>query len=498
MLQQGNFVGDLMFYYGDSVPNFVPAKKFNPSLGSGYDYDACNSDILINKLEVKNGKLTLPHGQKYEILVLPDENYMVYDVLKKIEALVSQGATVVGKKPIKSHGLKDWEQHDKKVQDLANKIWGDCDGISITENTYGKGKVVWGKTLKEVLKDKSVSKDFDFKGNVDNNELSFIHRTTEGSEIYFIRNSLNKEIFGDAVFRVSGKQPEIWDPVTGTTNAAMVFADDNEKTTLPMHLEPYGSIFIVFTAEEKNQHFVRIVKDQQQIFPKKSDQNLDKPQVYQEVNTNTQQLIFNSSGEFILHSDNGKQTIIKMDKEIDPIFLTGSWELNFPEEKNGIGDVVFDQLESWTKSEEFNIQFFSGIASYKKSFNIPKDIDLKDLNVTLDLGGVKELAHVFINGKDAGVSWVKPNRVNISGFLKTGKNTLRIEVANTWHNRLSGDAKLPRAERISKTNITRLPNPWLYPMKDIPLDNGKEKYGLLESGLLGPVKIVFLSKFENK
>ncbi len=120
------------------------------------------------------------------------------------------------------------------------------------------------------------------------------------------------------------------------------------------------------------------------------------------------------------------------------------------------------------------------------------------MNVTLDLGVVKELAHVFINGKDAGVSWVKPNRVNISGFLKTGKNTLRIEVANTWHNRLSGDAKLPRAERISKTNITRLPNPWLYPMKDIPLDNGKEKYGLLESGLLGPVKIVFLSKFENK
>lgn len=496
MLQQGNFVGDLMFFYGDSVPNFVPPKKLNPSLGFGYDYDACNSDILINKLEVENGKLVLPHGQKYEVLVLPDEDYMVYDVLEKIESLVSQGATVIGRKPIKSHGLKDWKQHDEKVQNLANKMWGDCNGRTITENNYGKGKVVWGKLLKDVLENEGVSPDFDFKGNVENNNLSFIHRTTNNSEIYFIRNSLNREVFGEAIFRITGKQPEIWDPVTGKSNRAMIFTDDNEKTILPLYLEPNGSTFIVFTKNENKQHFVKVVKDRKQIFPITNDKIINELFVYQKKDSDTEQLIFNSKGEYILDSNGGEQTIVKVDKKINPVNLTGSWQVHFPKKEKGVGDVVFDKLESWTNSKVFDLKFFSGIASYEKTFKISEDIDFNNLNIVLDLGEVKEIAHVFVNGKDAGISWVKPYQIDISKLVKKGENTLKIEVANTWHNRLSGDAKLPKSERISKTNITKLPTPWQYSMENIPFDNEDGKYDLLESGLLGPVKIIFLSKFE--
>lgn len=490
MLQQGNFVGDIMYYYGDEAPNFVPVRKYDPSRGYGFDYDFCNSEILLDKIAVKNGDLTLPHGQTYEILVLPDNDYMTLEILEKIESLVVQGATVVGRKPVKSHGLKDWKKNDVAVQKLADKLWGNCDGVAITENNYGKGKIVWGKTPKEVLKNKNVAFDFDFNGSVENTKLNFIHRTSDGSEIYFVTNTLDQEIFGDATFRVSGKQPQIWNPVTGTMNDALVFDDSNGKTTISLHLESYGSTFIVFSETEQKEHFVKVSRDNQQIFP--TTGNYKTPGFFQ-TDTKNLQLVFNAQGVYKLETSTNTTTKFEVGENRAPISLTGSWQVHFPKEKKGVGTVEFEKLESWTASKIFDIQFFSGIATYEKSFTIPEDVNLDALNSILDLGAVKELAHVFINGKDAGISWAKPNRVSISEFVKPGNNTLKIEVANTWHNRLCGDAKLPLTDRVSKTNIARLPNTWLFPMEEIPVTN---EYELLDSGLLGPVKIEFTAKLE--
>jgi len=148
LLQQGHFVGDVLYYYGDQAPNFVKPKHVNPSLGFGFDYDVTNSEVILTRLDVEDGRLVLPDGQSYEILVLPDQDHADTEVLKKIESLVKKGATVVGPKPTRSHGLKDYAIRDELIKQIADQLWGDCDGRTITENQYGQGKVIWGKTMK--------------------------------------------------------------------------------------------------------------------------------------------------------------------------------------------------------------------------------------------------------------------------------------------------------------------------------------------------------------
>ena len=488
MLQQGNFHGDVLYFFGDSTPNFVPAKHINASLGFGYDYDVTNSDIILNKLAVKDGKITLPHGQYYEILVLPEEEYMVYPVLEKIGQLIEDGATVIGPKPTKGHGLKNWKEEDAKVATLANSIWGDCNGTTVTESKYGKGKIVWGKTLREVLNDKKVSPDFDFKGNVENTNLDFIHRKTDVAEIFFVRNASKSSVNGQAEFRVTGMQPELWDPVSGKMNPMKVYSDNGETTKLPLSLNVDGSVFVVFTAESNNSHFTTATLNNIQIFP------IENSTTSITIKQCNNELAFIKNGNYSFTSVDNETTNITVEDAVKSINIEGSWKVNFPKNKKGVGDIILKNLQSWAQSDIFDIKFFSGIASYEKEINIPENIMLDKYIIVLKLGTVRELAHVYVNGKDAGVSWQKPNKAIISAFIKPGINTIKIEVANTWHNRLCGDARLPDNERISRSNVVRLPNPWMFEMEKIPFDDGEYHYELQDAGLLGPVTINFVRK----
>ncbi len=490
MLQQGNFVGDVLQYYGDSVPNFAPPKYYDPNMGYGYDYDVTNSDIILNKLEVKDHELVLDNGQKYKVLVLPDESYMIYGVLKKLSELIAGGATVIGRKPTRSNGLVNWKEDDKKVLKLANKVWGNCDGKTVTEHQYGKGKIVWGKSVRTVLQEMNVEPDFDFKGNVENKQLDFIHRTKDKEEIYFIRNKSDQKVFGEAQFRVTGKQPEFWNPETGKINKIRIFSSNKTKTLMPVTLEPKASVFVVFTSANKINPIDKITRNQDQIFPVKKNKS------YFELDNNSDvsQVLLYNPGKYVFYYSDGDSLIFDANKNPESLKLSGVWKVNFPKAEKGVSDVIFDNLYSWHRSKEFNIRFFSGTATYQKEINIPDSIDIPEYKIILDLGLVRDIAHVFVNGRDAGISWVKPNKIDVSGFIRKGKNKLEIKVANTWHNKLCGDARLPLNERITKTNVTRLPNPWAYPMKDIPVNNKNDHYDLQESGLLGPVKIIFLKK----
>jgi len=441
MLQQGNFVGDVLFYYGDSVPNFVPAKHIIDGLEFGYDYDVCNSDILLNQLEVEDGRLVLPHGQNYALLVLPNELYMQPEVLEKIGKLLEAGATVVGPKPVRSHGLYNWEQRDRQVRDLAEKLWGECDGKSMTRNKYGKGEVIFGEVLRSILMQKGIGPDFDFSGNVENSSLDFIHRSHGDTDIFFIRNTENKQVSGSAIFRQQGKRAEYWDPATGLMYAAP--AEDIESgIELPLTLDARGSIFVVFTPDD-----VRNAAHVEQGHP---------PAWFQDEKILTTKLI------------------------------EGPWQVNFPGESAGAGQVVFDSLVYWNKRSEDGIRFFSGIASYENVFDWEADVVDQDVRIYLELSDVVEVAQLQLNGEELGILWKKPFRVDITDYLQPGKNQLGIDVANTWANGLAGDARLPSEERRTRTNVSRLPNAWTYPFETIP----REEYDLIPAGLSGNVKII--------
>ncbi len=153
--------------------------------------------------------------------------------------------------------------------------------------------------------------------------------------------------------------------------------------------------------------------------------------------------------------------------------LTGSWKVEFDPKWGGPESAEFEKLISWTQRPEEGIRFYSGTATYRKTFDLPGTVKA-DGRVFLDLGEMRELAKVRLNERDLGILWAPPFRVEVSGMLKPKDNRLEIEVVNFWPNRIIGDQSQPPEKRLTKTNIRKL-------TKDTPL---------MPSGLLGPVKLL--------
>jgi hypothetical protein len=441
LLQQGNFVGDVAFYYGDKAPNFVSPKHIPTSLGYGYDYDVVNSDIILNRMTVKNGRICLPHGQVYEVLVLPNEKQVNPDVLHKIEQLVADGATVIGPKPTRSYSLAHATEQDAIIMDLAGRLWGKCDSIRVRENIYGKGRIVWGNTIREVLDQKKVYPDLLLTGGGTYNPVDFIHRTVEGTEIYFIRNKEARQLNATCRFRVVGKLPEYWDPQTGEIKPVDLFKQFDEGTELPLSLGSYGSCFIVFR-----------------------EPVLDRKGKFW---TGDQEILFTPAGGVQLQPE--------------PLLeLKGAWEVRFLFMPGTPVTTQFNQLVSWDKSDIPSIRNYSGTASYRTYFTIPAE-QLQDKQfLFLELNQVKEIAEVYLNGINLGLHWDPAHRFDISGIVRPGENHLVVEVVNSINNMLVGDAGKPEQFRQTRSNITRLPNAWTTPFAEAPL---------IEAGLIGPVFI---------
>jgi hypothetical protein len=438
LLQQGNFSGDVAFYYGDEAPNFVPPKHLAPSLGFGYDYDVVNSDAILNKMEVKNGRIYLSHGQYYEVLVLPDEKRINPDVLKKLEKMVLAGAVIIGPKPNSSYGLYNKELNDKLVLSIAGKLWGNCDSIHVQETRYGKGKIVWGKTIRDVLLQKGIVPDIRLPDNTSGDTLDFIHRSTKEAEIYFMRNVMNSSITISIRFRINNMQPEIWNPETGAVTPFKTYKLNKEGIELTLSFSGYGSYFIVFRKPNTKPIGGKITVDEKKLFPKKNS----KP----------------------------------------AISLSGPWVLHFDQKWNAVARDTMQSLIPLNQSVKDLVKYYSGTVAYHHSFNFDKTKLSKNELVFLNLGQVKEIAEVYLNGRRLGLLWHHPYEADITDELQNGKNDLVIEVVTANNNMLIGDAKLPVEYQRARSNINKLPNAWRSPFAEAPLQ---------DAGLIGPVQIQF-------
>jgi len=464
MLQQGLFVADVCYYYGDQGFNFVPAKHIDPSLGYGYDYDVINAEALLGWMSVKNGRFTLPDGMQYELLVLPDRKDMNLQVLQKIKELVAAGGTVVGPKPTQSNGLTDYPTKDRQVKELANSLWRNCDGKNVLEHPYGKGKIIWGQTLREILLARDIGPDFHYTSDNEQADMDFIHRRTARMDIYFVRNRKNSREFVNANFRVSGKLPELWLPDTETMREQPVYEQTPEGIRVPLELAPYGSLFVVFRKPASRPHLV----------------SLD-PEINATAVTKREVKITTfKNGSYKMKTSDGRTIEFEIDQIPSPLQITGPWEVNFPAGWGAPDSVTFAELKSWTEHENPGIRNFSGTACYTKEIAIPQQWFGEGKKIYLDLGNLWALGEVTLNGQSLGIVWKPPYRIEITKTAKQGQNKLEIEVTNTWANRLVGDAHLPPEKRYCKTNITASGTPGK-PWKDIPLR---------QSGLFGPVKLV--------
>jgi len=497
LLGLGFFNADVLYYYGSSVPNFVFMKNELKELDFGYNWDKCSKEVMLNRVSFDGEKLNLPDGMTYRILMMPPEESIDLDVLKKVEKLVKAGLTVIAPRPLKATGLTDYPQSDRVVQEIGGRMWGKIDGTKITEKKYGKGCVIWGENVNAVLARMDIKPDFKFVSNNRSTELDYIHRKTKKQDIYFVVNRHARKGFDDfkyryltdlpdryeqveCKFKVTGKVPELWDPMTGEISKIYIYREDAGYTVIPLHFKPEGSLFFIFRESTKNEpHITQITKDGNPLFTGRTFENTSGP--YFEIRgiNGKFQAHISEPGTYELTWVDGKKSVVEVDEGTQKLQIRGSWELSFDPEWGGPEKVVVDDLKSWTEFEEEGIKYYSGTAVYRKEFEL-SNTSLAENKTILDLGNLHELATVMLNGNTVGNVWCPPFTLDVTDYLVEGTNHLEIEVVNLWPNRLILDGRLPKNERLTKTNVDK------FEAEDA------EKY-LRRSGLMGPVKLVMMS-----
>jgi hypothetical protein len=392
LLQQGLFVADALYYRGDGIGQ-MEQRKTEPAIPApGYDHDNISQDALLHRLTVREGRLVLPDGMSYRMLVLPANMPMTPEALEKIAAMVRGGAVVIGPKPtgVAGHVLR--AEVRQKFDATVTELWSD---------RLEDGKIFSG-SAEEALRALKLPPDFEFSGLSDRGTIDWIHRRAGTVDIYFIASRWDAEEKIAATFRVAGRQPELWDPVTGEIRDARVFTQADGRTTVPLEFGPRGSVFVVFRRP---------------------------------ISTRTAGTARSNYPE--LHPLQG---------------LKGPWQVEFDPKWGGPASVTFNRLVDWTKRPEWGIQHYSGAAHYRKNF-VLRSGPRAGSRIVLDLGEVHEVASVRVNGRDVGTVWTKPARIDITNFVHQGQNALEIKVVNLWPNRLIGDAELPAEKRLTETNV---------------------------------------------
>ena len=410
MLQQGKFVADIAYYYGEDSNITALFANNPPPIPAGYNFDYINGDAIRNRLTVaSNGFLTTASGMSYRALALdPNSRHMPLTVLRRIRDLVNAGAVVIGPRPIDSPSQAD---NQAEFRTIVDQLWGT--GI-------GKGRVFGTATIGDALASLMVTADFEHSKPQADTELAFVHRKLADGDAYWVshRNARTEDV--EATFRVAGKAPELWHPDTGAIEPASYRIAEG-RTIVPMHLDPNDAVFVVFrnaaAATSRN-------------LPKASETTL--------------------------------------------LAVDGPWDVTFQPNRGAPPKVTLPALVSWHTNSDPGVKYFSGTGSYTKTVQASADWFRAGGKLLLDLGDVKNIAEVTVNGKPLGILWKPPFRVDVTSAMKPGTNTVEIRVTNLWVNRLIGDQQPDAAKKYTYSAVQ-------FYRADSPL---------VPSGLLGPVRFV--------
>jgi hypothetical protein len=399
MLQQGLFVADLAYLLNEGAPSTMPiwGAGLTPKPPEGYDFDYINADVLLNRMSINtDGRLMLPDGMSYHVLVLPQADKMRPELLRKIHDLVVGGATVVGPRPAHSPSLAGFPDADKQVQAQAAELWGDLDGVSRTVHYCGKGRVVWGLALEDVLGSLQVQKDCEFGRGLDA-EVAWIHRRAGDIDITYVANLTDNAQDLQARLRVHGKEAELWHSDTGEVEPAS-YSIVEDRTTVPLHLSPRESVFVVFR---------RAASSPTRTLPPSASTTL--------------------------------------------ATMSGPWDIAFPPNLGAPERIQLANLESWTAHADQGVKYFSGTATYTKTVQAPQGWFQAGTQLMLDLGAVSDVAEVSVNGEPLATLWKPPYRVNLTDAIKPGENQLEIKITNQWTNRQMGDRLAPPDKKVLAT-----------------------------------------------
>ncbi len=475
ILQQGHFVADVAYYYGDEAPNFVGHKRTFDWLGEGYDYDVVNTDVLVHKMKTKDGRIILPHGQSYGLLVVETSPDINLDALKKMRKLVYEGATIICQPPSKVYGLNNYQQKEDSLRIILSELWGDNYTSPSGTHTLGKGSIIWGQSAREVLQQRGIPQDFSyFAPNDPGLALEYIHRVTDLYDFYFVRNVDSLSRGGEVTFRSMG-HPTLWDPVSGQIMDIPIYQQSDGQTTIPITWAPHGSYIFAFEKGESNRHITSV----------KSTSGLDSPISIHLIPGEDETMVsLPGDGAYsFLYSDGSERTFHRKDDLEIP--LVNHWKVAFEKGWDAPDEIEMVKLSSLHTHSHQGVSTYAGTIEYQTTFSLTTYPDTNRVWF-LDLGEVNEVADVIINGDTLTTGSFYPFLYDISKSVKR-ENTLVVSVATLLNNRLVGDGRKRPEDKRTRSNIDKLPSPWSTPMGDAPLK---------PSGLIGPVKIIGKSVYQ--
>lgn len=442
--------------------------------------DTIPNQTLLEGAAVKNGKIVLASGRSYAFLAV-NKTEMLPEVARKLRDLAAQGATIVGPRPLKSPSLQNYPACDAEVAAIAGELWGPPDS-SAKDRHYGNGRVM-DVTPEKALATLGIAPAF--SRSPQKGKVWFAHRRDADADVFFIANldKIPAQFVGS--FRVGGKIPELWDAVRGTQTDAGQWNETNGRTEVNLALDSEESVFVVFRRSSAAADPVKMVA-------------LDgEPFEEAKLVSGSAGTILRTArpGNYQLTTASGKSASIAVPPPPAAMTLEGPWDVSFKPPAGIAKTLRFDKLASWTESPDEGIRYFSGTAHYVRELEVPSQWLEPGLRVELDLGVVRDMAEVILNGQPVAICWTAPFRVDLTGSIKAGHNRLEIAVTNTWANRLIGDQQQPedcnwtaqgQLEHFPAWILESLPRPtrreafaaWNYFKKDSPLR---------EAGLLGPV-----------
>lgn len=521
LLQHGQLVTDVAFYYGDNSPQTLRAQphvtddhfglpweiegdRMGPDMWlkipAGHDFHVFDEATLAELRVDEAGRIFISGRARYEVLLLPQDRRMSRATLRRVAALVEAGATAVGPRPEATPGLRGWREEEGEMNALATRMWGKIDGTRVTSHAYGKGRVVFGQSMAEVLAARGVLPDFAYhdRGSAVPPVLDHIHRRIGAEDIYFISNQRNELARVRVLLRTEAQSaPEIWHPETGDIAPAPFWQPAaDRRTAVDLDLAPAESLFVVFRdhggARRDAAGFTAFTRDGRAADPEREAR----------LGRRGGEWVIEAfaPGAYALADAQGRRVEHRVEALPPALALDRGWTATFPTATGPIA-AEFDRLRAWNESARDDIKYFSGTAVFRRAVELAPELLRSDAILELDLGDVQVIAEVEVNGKSAGVLWKPPFRADLTALVQPGRNELVIKVTNLWSNRLIGDARrlgITRAEseKRTRTALFAAPPAWVNDPHAKPPE-GTQTYTTMQfysgeheltpSGLLGPV-----------
>ncbi len=423
---------------------------------NGYSFDGVDT-FAFREMLVEQGRLRSGDGG-YSVLVLPNLTGIDIDSLRKIRAFVDQGGVLIATRrlPDTAYGMRDREKNRREVEQIVTELFGAIpDGVALHQRRFGNGVAIFSRDERTSFLNALRWHLPDIAFGEASAHVGFVHRRTPDCDYYFLANTSEQSQRLDATFRVSAKQPEIWDLRAGAVAPAMAFEQTKSGVRLVFELGPFESRVIAFADNGKS--------------PVTTDTNLD---LEPESNSWAARVFENRA--YYIQQPRGREDITVSGIPA-PAVLIPPWRLSF--EDSSLAPVDLDELKSW--SDLPSARFFSGRGVYEAEFPFAVKLP-EDVGVMLDLGAVRETAEVWLNDGPAGIVWMRPYRFDVTHLVRVGSNRLRVAVTNLLINRVLGMGPIDYSAVYER-----------YGRRFPPGDEWEKVREPLPSGLLGPVWLVF-------